>query len=237
MGLERIHTTPYHPQSNGIIEKWHRHLKAALMCVCINITDWYYKLPSVLLDLQTAVGLDTGVSPAEVHFGRALRTPGDFCAHQETEVGRDLFMNEFRQYLKKIKNVPAPNKLKKTPPDFKPFWFKDLDSYSHVLKLVKKVKAPLIRPYTGPHKVIERHPSKKYFKIKQKTVSTDLLKPVYFIPELDDLFEMIPCDMPEPIEQVVDPLPPPVQDPLPNPFRVPVKTKTDTAAQKEKTLT
>ena len=69
LGLERIHTTPYHPESNGLVEKWHRHLKAALMCVCINNTDWYFKLPTVLLGLRTTVRLDTGVSPAEVLFG------------------------------------------------------------------------------------------------------------------------------------------------------------------------
>ena len=69
LGLEHIHTTPYHPESNGLVEKWHRHLKAALMCVCINNTDWYFKLPTVLLGLRTTVRLDTGVSPAEVLFG------------------------------------------------------------------------------------------------------------------------------------------------------------------------
>ena len=75
-------------------------------------------------------------------------------------------MNEFRHYLRQIKAVPTPHHTKKTLPTFKPFWFKDLDTCSHVLKLVKKVKPPLVRPYTGPHKVLDRHESKKYFKIE-----------------------------------------------------------------------
>ena len=79
MGSDRIHTTQYHPPANGLVEKWHRHLKAALMCVCVNNTDWYFKLPTVLLGLRTAVRLDTGFSPAEVLYGHTLRIPGAFA--------------------------------------------------------------------------------------------------------------------------------------------------------------
>lgn len=32
MGSQHYRTTSYHPQSNGMIERWHRMLKAALMC-------------------------------------------------------------------------------------------------------------------------------------------------------------------------------------------------------------
>ena len=32
IGSKRCRTTAYHPESNGIIERWHRSLKTALMC-------------------------------------------------------------------------------------------------------------------------------------------------------------------------------------------------------------
>ena len=95
MGIDRTHTTPYHPRSNGLVEKWHRHLKASLMC-CALSTEWYSFLPSVLLGLRTVVRLDTGLSPAEMLFGQALRIPGDFCAYDELEIEPATFMNEFR---------------------------------------------------------------------------------------------------------------------------------------------
>ncbi|GFX46932.1 integrase catalytic domain-containing protein [Trichonephila clavipes] len=30
LGIKRIRSSPYHPQSNGMIEEWHRPLQAAL---------------------------------------------------------------------------------------------------------------------------------------------------------------------------------------------------------------
>ena len=50
-----------------------------------------------------------------------------------------------------------------------------------------EVKPPLTRPYSGPYKVLGKHPTKKYFEIEskgnKKVISTSLLKPAYFIAE------------------------------------------------------
>ena len=165
VGTDRIHTTPYHPPAKGLDEKWHRHLKASLMC-CALSTDWYFTLSSCLLGLKTAVRLDTGLSAAEMMFGQTLQIPGDFCNYTETNIDSTLFMNEFCRYILQVKAVPTNHKSKKTPPDFKPFHFDDLNTCTHVLKLIRAVKPPLVRPYTGPQKVLERHPSDKYFKIE-----------------------------------------------------------------------
>ena len=32
LGSYRIHTTAYHPKSNGLIERWHQDLKASVTC-------------------------------------------------------------------------------------------------------------------------------------------------------------------------------------------------------------
>src|SRR5206468_679414 len=32
LGADRIHTTAYHPQANGMVERLHRQLKAAIKC-------------------------------------------------------------------------------------------------------------------------------------------------------------------------------------------------------------
>ncbi|XP_011054160.1 PREDICTED: uncharacterized protein LOC105145940 [Acromyrmex echinatior] len=43
IGSKRCRTTAYHPESNGIIERWHRSLKTALMCH--GETQWTDTLP------------------------------------------------------------------------------------------------------------------------------------------------------------------------------------------------
>ncbi|CAG4970963.1 unnamed protein product [Colias eurytheme] len=75
MGIQKLRTTPYHPQSNGAVERWHRTLKAALMAR-LNCNSWVDEL--LLLGLRTTVKLDTGVTAAQMIYGSNIRLPGDF---------------------------------------------------------------------------------------------------------------------------------------------------------------
>jgi len=57
LGSKRIRTTAYHPISNGLIERFHRQLKAALKSQP-DPTQWTDALPMVLLGIRTAVKED-----------------------------------------------------------------------------------------------------------------------------------------------------------------------------------
>ena len=53
LGISHHSTTAYHPQSNGMVERFHRQLKDALRAR-LQGQDWVSQLPWVLLGLRAA---------------------------------------------------------------------------------------------------------------------------------------------------------------------------------------
>ena len=76
LGVSVSMTTAYHPQANGVVERFHQTLKNALRCAVWASESWVRSLPWVLLGLRNAQKLDTSTSTAEVVFGTPLRVPG-----------------------------------------------------------------------------------------------------------------------------------------------------------------
>ncbi len=76
MGIKHMMTTAYHPQSNGMVERFHRQLKEALRARNCG-ADWADHLPWVLLGIRAARKDDTGVSLAELVYGYGLVLPGE----------------------------------------------------------------------------------------------------------------------------------------------------------------
>ena len=77
LGSKRIRTTSYHPIANGLVERLHRQLKAALKA-CPHPTNWTDTLPMVLLGIRTAWKDDIRCTTAELVYGTFLRVPGEF---------------------------------------------------------------------------------------------------------------------------------------------------------------
>ena len=57
LGSKRIRTTAYHPSSNGLVERFHRQLKAALK-VQTDPSHWSEKLPMVLFRIHSVLKED-----------------------------------------------------------------------------------------------------------------------------------------------------------------------------------
>ena len=76
MGIEHRTTTPYHPASNGRIEKANRTLKEILQKLVNNQNNrWEERLGDALLAYRVAVSSVTGYSPYFVLYGRHSRAP------------------------------------------------------------------------------------------------------------------------------------------------------------------
>ncbi len=77
LGIERLHTTAYHPQTNGVLERLHATLEAMLAKAHAEGMDWVRQLPFVLFALRQAPNRTTGFSPYELVYGQHVRTPLD----------------------------------------------------------------------------------------------------------------------------------------------------------------
>jgi transposase InsO family protein len=182
LGFNHRKTTAYHPQSNGLIERFHRQLKTAIMCHTGN--SWTEALPLVLLGVRSAFKEDIQTSSAELLYGEPLRLPGEFFGYKTNYCTSDVseFSSRIRSFANNLQPTPTSNHA--SP---KVFVYKDLSSCSHVFLREDSVRSSLQPAYTGPHEVIER--SSKVFKIRNKnkivSVSVDRLKPAYILSTTD----------------------------------------------------
>ena len=78
LGIKKTRTTPYHPQSDGLIERFNRTLLNMLSTAVVDDEhSWDLKLPTLLLAYRTSIQDTTGATPFELMFGREPRLPED----------------------------------------------------------------------------------------------------------------------------------------------------------------
>ena len=79
LGIERIYTSPYHPQTDGLLEKFHSTLAKNLsMYVTREHTEWDLYVKGVCYGYNTSICIDsTQYSPFYLMFGREPYSPLD----------------------------------------------------------------------------------------------------------------------------------------------------------------
>ncbi|KAL1448544.1 hypothetical protein WDU94_003598 [Cyamophila willieti] len=177
LGVQRIRSSPYHPQANGMIERWHRTLKSALSC---HNSTWPEALPMVLLGLRSTYKADLNTTPAELVYGQQLQLPADIVV-KSTPISHDhttTFVSRLRNHMRQIVSKPTAHHSNNQSRSYIP---PDLRTCSYVFVRNDAVKPPLQPPYNGPYRVLER--TDKVFKLlindKESSISIDRLKPAY----------------------------------------------------------
>ena len=176
LGSHRIRTTAYHPIANGMIERLHRQLKAAIKALP-SPTHWTAGLPFILLGIRTAIKEDIGYSSAELFYGSALRIPGEFFTPSlsNTQFDHTTFVEQLRAHMQSLRATPP------RPQNRNAYISDELSTCTHVFVRHDAVRTSLQKPYDGPYRIIKR--SDKHFTLdvdgKHQVISLDRLKHAY----------------------------------------------------------
>ncbi|KAL5463810.1 hypothetical protein EMCRGX_G032745 [Ephydatia muelleri] len=74
-GIKKSRTTAYHPQGDGMVERFNRSLLQLLRTYVEREEEWECHLSLVLFAYRTAIHSSTGVSPFVMMFGRQPKLP------------------------------------------------------------------------------------------------------------------------------------------------------------------
>ncbi|GFW01058.1 transposon Tf2-9 polyprotein [Trichonephila clavipes] len=187
LGCNRIHSTSYHPQANGIIERLHRHLKGALKAH--NHIQWTELLPIVLLGMRSALKDDINATCAQLVYGTTLRLPSDLVTSDSiNQTANSTYVTSLIQTMRSLNPVSTAQHGTQNI-----YINPSLKTCSHIFLRSDKVNPKLTPPYTGPHLVISRNDKNFIIDLngKQSTVSIDRIKPAYLLADVTDHSDLV----------------------------------------------
>jgi transposase InsO family protein len=182
-GISHHTTTSYHPQSNGLVKRFHRQLKDSLRAK-MSSSSWTSHLPVVLLAFCNTIKPDIGFSPAQMTFGCSLKLPGALFNHDPKNLTCDS------KYMRSLMAVCASFSYIK--PNYhchsKVQTLKDLETCDYVYVYDKTARG-LCPTYKGPYRILSR--DEKFFRLtldhKEDSVLVDRPKPAKLRQDQDSL--------------------------------------------------
>ena len=204
LGAAKIRTTPYHAQSDGMVERFNRTILGMLSAfVCEEGTNWDEQLPYVLLAYRSSVHASTGATPYSMLYGREANLPVDlmfpssktfeaqeYCGPRYVEWVRRAIASAHdfaRQHLEKSA-VRQKRGYDVYAKDRVPFVEGDLVRYYHYpTRQANKFGLPWLGPYEVIKKIgpvdyqirLQSNPR------KESIVHVDKLKPYEASPETE----------------------------------------------------
>ncbi|UYV63086.1 K02A2.6-like, partial [Cordylochernes scorpioides] len=167
LGIWKTRTTPLHPQSDGMVERFNKTMVEHLSKVVEqNQRDWDRRLPLFLMAYRAAIHETTGQTPAKVMFGRELRLPCDleFGTSGGPPVEVTSYVGELRGVLSEThklvrEKIQLASHRMKTHYDLKANHegFKENDLVWMFNPKRKRGLSPKLTPmWEGPYKVVKR---------------------------------------------------------------------------------
>ena len=187
--IHKLRTTPYHPSSNGMVERQNRILVAAIRSfINKNLDDWDIYVPMIASAMRAAVNSQTGYSANQLMLGREVLSPLDMSLPmlEKEEKHVEEYLTQLLETLEKAQDFARDvmkSKLKKMKKDYDASCFqqnfKEGDAVYILVKESKKHKK-LRKVWKGPAVILLRL-SPAVFRVKVhnnqiKVVNHDHLK-------------------------------------------------------------
>ena len=108
LDIKKTRTTPYHPQSDGMVERFNRTLEMQLSKFAdYNQKDWDVHIPFLLMAYRSAVHDTSGCTPAKLMLGRDLKMPIDLIfGRPEEEPSKTVteYANSMQEKVEQVHN-------------------------------------------------------------------------------------------------------------------------------------
>ena len=166
--IKKTRTTPYHPQSDGMLERFNKTLVRMLKSyINDHQSDWDEQLPFLTMAYRSVEHETTGFSPNYLMLGREVSTPLDIMFEIPSSV-RSIPENQWAWSLKEKleeaysfvqNNVPGAMIRRKSLHDLKLSWQKfnkDDEVYVFFPRYLHGQSPKLTNRWKGPFKVLEK---------------------------------------------------------------------------------
>lgn len=168
LSVQNLVSSPYHPQCNGLVERFNGTLKAMLRKLCgERPKDWDRYLESVLFAYREVRQESLGFSPFELLYGRTVRGPMAILRELWTQEEPDNDVRTTYQYVVDLRNrfeetcqlvkdclEKASSKAKKHFD--KKTRMREMQSGDKTLILLPTAESKLLMQWKGPYQVVDR---------------------------------------------------------------------------------
>ena len=166
LSIKQLRTTPYHPQCNGLVERFNGTLKAMLRKMTQEKPKtWHRYLPALLFAVRETPQSATGFSPFELIYGRSVRGPMLILREAWTEEQKDPETWSEYEYVFNLRNKLedtcrlAQESLDLSQRKYKKYFdqhsrFRSLKTGDKVLLLLPTDNNKLSLKWRGPYDVL-----------------------------------------------------------------------------------
>ena len=163
LGITQFKSSPYHPESQGALERFHQTLKNMIRSYCFDTEkDWDEGIHLLLLAVRESVQESLGFSPFELVFGHTVRGPlkllkEKFLSNDDSSLNLLQYVSDFKDRLSKACEAARTN-LKSAQRKMKRWYDENAKERKfmpgdRVLALLPIPGKPLQARYYGPYTV------------------------------------------------------------------------------------